>query len=170
MNTTKLRSALLLAALLGVTASQAEPNAALQPMAFLAGHCWKGTFADGKTTDEHCFEWLYGGKFLRDRHVVRRPDKPGHVGETFYWYDAEARRIDYVYLEDSGAVSRGSAAGVADGVDFPAARYVGEKGDAMTYRSRWTRVGDTAYEAHAEGQTKDGWATMWKMKLERQAK
>ena len=44
----------------------AEPIEALKPMAFLAGHCWKGDFADGKQTDEHCFQWLYGGKALRD--------------------------------------------------------------------------------------------------------
>ena len=45
----------------------------LQPMAFLAGHCWKGEFPDGAQSDEHCFQWLYGDKALRDVHTVRAP-------------------------------------------------------------------------------------------------
>ncbi len=39
-------------------APAAEPAELLKPMSFLAGHCWKGTFPDGKTTDEHCFAWM----------------------------------------------------------------------------------------------------------------
>ena len=34
--------------LLAPAAAPAEPIDALKPMAFLAGHCWKGQFADGK--------------------------------------------------------------------------------------------------------------------------
>ncbi len=145
----------------------ADPIAGLKPMAFVAGHCWKGTFPDGQTTDEHCFEWLYGGKFLRDRHVVRNPSRPDYVGEAFYYWDAEAKRIEYVYLENLGGVSRGRAEAASDGMVFPAARYVDET-TALTYRARWTWIGDSAYEAHSEAQGKDGWATMFKVKLERQ--
>jgi hypothetical protein len=32
---------------------------------------WRGAFPDGKATDERCFSWIYGGKFVRDEHVVR---------------------------------------------------------------------------------------------------
>jgi hypothetical protein len=35
--------------LLAATGVQAAPSTPLQPLAFLAGHCWKGVFADGKT-------------------------------------------------------------------------------------------------------------------------
>lgn len=144
--------------------AHAEPVAGLQPMAFLAGSCWKGTFPDGKVTDEHCFDWLYDGKFLRDRHVVRAPGQPDYVGESTYFWDPETRRIEYIYLENLGAISRGTAEPAPDGLIFPAARYVdGDKG--MTYRARWTRIDATTYEAHNEIQGKDGWATMFKLKL-----
>jgi hypothetical protein len=43
----------LLCLLFVPVAVTAEPIDALKPMAFLAGHCWKGDFADGKQTDEH---------------------------------------------------------------------------------------------------------------------
>jgi len=38
-----------------------RPDAAFQPLDFLAGSCWRGTFPDGKATDAHCFDWVYGG-------------------------------------------------------------------------------------------------------------
>ena len=157
----------LCAVLFVSTLAGAQGAAPLQPLAFVAGHCWKGTFADGSTTDEHCFEWMYGGKFLRDRHVVKSASKPDYVGETFYYWDAEAKQIQYIYLENAGGVSRGSAEPAADGVVFPPARYVGEK-MAMTYRVRWTKLDADAYEAHSEVQRKEGWATMFRMKLTKQ--
>jgi hypothetical protein len=51
----RLLAALALTPLAGAAAAAPAPAELLKPMAFLAGHCWKGTFADGKTTDEHCF-------------------------------------------------------------------------------------------------------------------
>jgi hypothetical protein len=147
--------------------AHAEPIAALQPLGFLAGHCWKGTLRDPQTTDEHCFEWMYGGKFLRDRHVVRSPGKPDYIGETTYYWDAEAKQIRFLYVENLGAVSQGTAEAAPDGVFFPNARYVDGNG-AMTYRSRWTRIDGQTYEAHAEMQAKDGWTTMFRTKLTKQ--
>ena len=37
--------------LLAASAAAAEPVDAFKPMAFLAGHCWKGQFADGKQSE-----------------------------------------------------------------------------------------------------------------------
>lgn len=144
----------------------AEPIAPLQPMAFLAGHCWKGQFADGKQTDEHCFQWLYEGKALRDTHTVRAPGRPDYVGESTYYFDAGAKRVAFLYLENFGGVSRGTMEPVADGLLFPPTQYVADV-ESMTYRARWTRQGDDAYEAFSEMQGKDGWTTMFRIVLKR---
>jgi hypothetical protein len=62
------RAAVLLAALAAPAATPAGadkvevPMSAYQPLAFLVGHCWRGTFPDGRATDEHCFSWIYGGR------------------------------------------------------------------------------------------------------------
>ena len=56
----------------GTAPPAAPPAQGYQPLAFLVDHCWKGTFPGGQVTDEHCFSWIYGGKFVRDE-VVRRP-------------------------------------------------------------------------------------------------
>jgi hypothetical protein len=148
----------------GSSLSVAAPIEPLQPLAFLAGHCWKGDFADGKRTDEHCFVWLYDGKALRDTHTVRTPGRPDYVGETTYYWDSAANRLEYLYIENAGGVSRGSVHSTAEALVFPATQYV-EGGQSMTYRVRWTRLSDTSYEAWSEMQVKDGWTTMFKMTM-----
>src|ERR1041385_9205325 len=88
--------------------ASAEPAAVYQPLSFLAGHCWKGTFPDGKQTDEHCFSWTYGGKFLRDEHTVRGAGHGDFKGESIYFWNAAAGKVEYLYIEDQGGFSRRS--------------------------------------------------------------
>jgi hypothetical protein len=144
----------------------AAPIESLQPMAFLAGHCWKGDFPDGKQTDEHCFAWLYDGKALRDTHIVRAPGRQDYVGETTYYWDSAAKRVEYVYIENLGGISRGNMQSTPEALVFPATQYVAD-GQAMTYRVRWTRLSDTSYEAWSEMESKDGWTTMFKLTMKR---
>jgi hypothetical protein len=144
----------------------AEPVDALKPMAYLAGHCWKGTFGDGKQTDEHCFAWLYDGKALRDVHTVRAPGRADYVGETTYYPDAATRAVQFLYIENLGGISRGTMQAEGNALVFPPTQYVAD-GQSMTYRVRWTRLDDTAYEAWSEAQGKDGWSTMFRMTLRR---
>ena len=69
----------LLAVVLGASPAAggaAEVRAELKPFAFLVGSCWTGTFPNGTSTDTHCFEPVYGGLFIRDRHVVRGARTP----------------------------------------------------------------------------------------------
>ena len=109
---------------------------------------------------------MYGGQVLRDTHTVREPGKPDYVGETTYYVDSVARRIEYLYVENSGGSSRGSVTSDAGALLFPDGRYT-EDGQAMAYRARWTRQGDQAYEAWSEAQTPKGWATMFKLVMRR---
>ena len=160
-----LAGALVSAAAFSGSAATA-PIEPLQPMAFLAGHCWKGDFPGGKQTDEHCFSWLYDGKALRDTHTVRTPGRPDYVGETTYYWDSAAKRVEYIYIENLGGISRGNMQSTPEALVFPATQYVAE-GQAMTYRVRWTRLSDTSYEAWSEMQGKDGWTTMFKLTMKR---
>jgi len=147
-------------------AASAEPKELLKPMAFLAGHCWKGTFPDGKKTDEHCFAWLYGGQALRDTHTVHAAGQPDFVGETTYYVDSDAKRVGYLYIENVGGVSTGHMENTPDALLFPDGRYASD-GETLTYRASWTRRGDQAYEAFSEAQTPTGWVTMFKLVMKR---
>ena len=144
----------------------AAPVEGLKPMAFLAGHCWKGEFPGGKQTDEHCFAWLYDGRALRDTHTVRTPDAPDYVGETTYLWNPVTRRVEYLYFENMGGMSRGTMESTAEALVFPAAQYIADN-ETMTYRARWTRLDDVSYEAWSEAQGKEGWTTMFRMTLRR---
>jgi hypothetical protein len=146
----------------------AAPIEQLQPMEFLAGHCWKGTFPNGTATDEHCFEWMVDGHALRDRHVVKAEGKPDYAGETIYYWDSEKKIVSYLYVENLGGFSTGTGLSENNMLVFPAARYI-DKGEAMTYRTRWTRGDDNSYEVVNEIQNKDQWVTAFKVKMQLQA-
>ena len=160
----RLFAALALTTLAGAAA--AAPAELLKPMAFLADHCWKGTFADGKTTDEHCFFWMYGGSVLRDTHTVRRPGKPDMTGESTYFVDTVGNHVAFLYIESGGGSSRGTVESLPGSLLFPDTQYVSD-GEALVYRARWTRQGERAYEAWSEAQGPDGWTTMFKVLLKR---
>jgi hypothetical protein len=159
----KIFAALLLLPVLSPAA--AEPQGVYQPLEFLAGHCWMGSFPGGKRTDEHCFSWIYGGKFLRDVHTLRGEGLPDAQGESIYLWNSSARQIEYLYIESEGGFSRGPVATDKDALVFPDTSFV-ENGRTQVYRSRWQRSGETAYDVITEFRDKDGWVPGFKVHME----
>jgi hypothetical protein len=146
----------------------ALPDPAYQPLAFLADHCWKGALPGGKQTDEHCFSWIYDGKFLRDRHTVRAQGRPDALGESIYFWNSSATQLEYLYIESDGGFSRGPVSMDKDVLVFPNASFV-ENGKTMVYRSRWQRSGIDAYDVVTEFQAKDNWVPGFKVHMVRLA-
>jgi hypothetical protein len=143
-----------------------EVSSPLAPLAFLAGHCWKGPFPDGKRHDEHCFEWFYDGRFLRDRHVVTGEERP-YGGETIYYWDAAAREVQYIYFSLPGGVSRGNMRPDGDVLRFPEERYVGTGGKEEAYRSTWRPAGEDAYDTIVETLVDGKWVEAWRIRMQR---
>jgi len=137
-------------------ARAAAPAPGYGALAFLVGHCWRGAFPEGKATDEHCFSWIYGGKFVRDEHVVRRAGEADAFGESIYLWNAASGQLEYLYIESAGGFSRGTVSGENDALVFPPTTYT-EKGQTQTYRSRWQRSGDGAYDVTTEFQVDGRW-------------
>ena len=146
-------------------AALALPDPGYQPLEFLAGHCWKGAFPGGKQTDEHCFTWVYGGKFLRDRHTVRSDGKPDALGESIYFWDSAAKRLEYLYIESDGGFSRGPVSVDKDSLVFPDTTFV-EQGKTMVYRSRWLHSAAHAYDVVTEFQSQGAWMPGFKLHME----
>lgn len=130
-------------ALLAAAQPMATPQ--LEPLAFLAGHCWEGRFADGKV-DTHCFEPVYDGRYLRDRHAVTGAGST-YAGETLYAWDQAAGRVIYTYWNTSGGVSRGAMVPRGSVLDFGDEVYRGRDGQETRIATAWHRIGDDAYEA-----------------------
>lgn len=120
-------------------------RAELEPLRFLIGHCWRGEFSNG-AVDTHCFESVYGGQHVRDRHEVKGPG-PLYRGETVYSWDGSARRVGYTYWNSSGGVSRGTMAPKGEELDFGDETHTGADGRKTTISTRWRKVGADAYEA-----------------------
>jgi hypothetical protein len=159
---------LLLLPIRGVLAQEAKPaeRPNFAPLEFLVGSCWVGTFPDGKQTDEHCFEWVFDKKFIRDRHVVRGGAEP-YQGETIYRWDPVTKQIAYTYWASNGLVITGTAEGTPDGVVFPS-RYSTAKGD-VEIKALWRRTGADGYRT-SQSQRAAGdsaWKPMWAMEFKR---
>ena len=119
-------------------------RAELEPLRFLLGHCWRGRFKDG-ALDVHCFESVFGGRHVRDRHEVKGPGAP-YSGESLYSWNADAKQVEYTYWNSSGGVSRGTMAAEPGGLNFGDQVYTGPDGRKMTISTRWRKVGANAYE------------------------
>ena len=138
----------MLSLILAAGAATAPPplsfSEGLQPLAFLVGHCWAGEFADSKAVDTHCFEAVYGGKHIRDRHEVVG-GKDVYRGETVYSWNAKLGQVEYTYWNSLGGVSRGTMTPTDDLLDFGNETYVGSDGKTMTIATAW-RPGTGSYE------------------------
>ena len=155
------------APVLAATPAPAPPADPYQPLAFLVGHCWKGTFPQSTQTDEHCFSRVYGGKFLRDEHVVHRDGAADEFGETLYVWNSAAGELEYLYIESGGGFIRGTARAEGEALVFPQAPYV-DGGRTMNVRSRWQRSSDASYEVATEFETGGRWVPGFSLQMRRE--
>jgi hypothetical protein len=140
------------------------PPSPFQPLEFLVGHCWTGTFPGGKKTDTHCFEWMMDGKFIRDRHTVR--GGAPYEGETIWAFDPKQKKVVYHYFASDGAISSGTLNLENGDMVFPE-EYV-SAGVRKTMKNVWSRNGRDAYDVWAAEKTAEGsWKEMFRMTLRR---
>lgn len=133
-------------------------------MAFLAGSCWKGTFAGRTVTDEHCFTWMYDGKFLRDRHEVVGDEHP-YRGETTYAWDPQNGRITYWYLGLPGFFSEGHVEVAGDTLIFR--DNLVTSAERREVRAVWRRTGPDSYSVRSVEVTGGVEREMWAMEMRR---
>ena len=130
----------------------------LEPLAFLAGSCWKGIFTGRAVTDEHCFTWIYNGRFLRDHHVVVGDSAP-YEGETTYAWDAGLKQIVYWYIALPGFHSHGNVEAHDGALVFHDNLRTAE---AKQLHTTWRRTGDDTYTVRVEevsdGKSKELWS------------
>jgi hypothetical protein len=135
-------------ALAFAAASAAQPplRPELEPMRFLVGHCWRGEMKVGAQQDVHCFEPVFDGQHVRDRHEVTGAAAP-YRGETLYSWNAASGRVEYVYWNSLGGVSRGSMTPKPSALDFGDETYRGADGREMRIATVWRKVSERSYEA-----------------------
>ena len=157
-------------AVLGVAfllgAAQAADDTPLGAFGFLAGHCWRGEFEGSNASDTHCFTWVFGGKHLRDVHVVSG-DGREYRGETIYSVDGASGGVIYRYWNSDGGVSDGRIEFENDEILAPGEKYVGEDGKPREFRSRLRQIDEAHYEAVTEERIGDRWSNFARIRFMR---
>ena len=141
----------MIAALLLAAATPAADNP-LQPLSFLVGHCWRGEFKGSGNIDTHCFESVFEGKHIRDRHEVTGGQSV-YRGETVFSWNGEAKKVEFVYFNSLGGVSKGGMKPGAEELVFDDESYVGQDGKKVSFSTVWRRIGENSYEAITKSAT-----------------
>jgi hypothetical protein len=152
----------MLASRTGVANDKGE---SLEAMAFLLGHCWRGTFPGGKAVDTHCYERVFG-QFIRDRHIVPRAGAD-YCGETIYWREPDSHAVSYLYFNSDGGTSRGTMEVAGARLEFGDEEYTGPDGRKQKFRTSWQREVSGAYLAVTEEQKDGKWKEAWRIRFER---
>ena len=122
----------------------AEPSK-LAALDFLVGHCWRGEFKTRGEVDTHCFESVYGGKHVRDRHEVTG-GKDVYRGETIFSWNAETGQAEYTYWNSNGGLSRGAMVAKGKTIDFGKEVHTRADGSKLTISTVMRILGPSAYE------------------------
>jgi hypothetical protein len=99
----------MIAALLLASQVVSQP-ASLAPFKPFLDACWRADFSP-TVRDVHCFEPMYGGAHVRDRHEVQESGKTVYAGETIY--SADGPDLVFTYYNSLGGVGQGKV-GSAD--------------------------------------------------------
>jgi len=147
-------------------AADEKPIDAFAPLAFLVGSCWQAAMPDGKAIDTHCYEWVYGGKYIRNVHTVEGWPTP-YGGETIFYYDHDAKVVRYLYFANDGGTSSGIMVPKDGKPTYPEERYVGPEG-VMNLRNATLHADGDSYSTRTEVQSPDGqWKEMFTLNFKR---
>jgi hypothetical protein len=119
-------------------AALAQP--ALEPFAPLVGHCFAGPAPVAGAIDKHCFESVYGGQHVRDRHVVTVAGKDVYSGETLY--SATGTKVMFTYWNSLGGRGTGEADLRTDLWKFSGTIHGTATGAEQPMAASWTIVPD----------------------------
>lgn len=97
-------SRMIIALLAAATAGAAQPPS-VSILERFVGSCWAADFTP-TLRDTHCFENVYGGEHIRDRHEVTENGKTVYAGETIYSNDGPS--AVFTYINSMGGVGRGT--------------------------------------------------------------
>ena len=140
----------MLASLLILAATSASPIAQgpLQPWAALVGHCWVGEAPGNSGTDKHCFERVFGGQHIRDRHVVSVGGRDVYAGESLY--SAKGTQVIFTYWNSLGGLGTGTETVVGDEWRFSGTIHATATDAEQPMTAVW-KIRPDGYEVTAEG-------------------
>ena len=125
----------------------------LVPFKPFVGSCWRASFG-ATTTDTHCFEPMYGGAHVRDRHEVKDKGKIVYAGETIY--SADGPNLVFVYVNSMGGVGLGKVGSTEKSLGFTGTMRPAPDQPEQDIDSEWRVVDADHYEVRSLVKTKSG--------------
>ena len=143
------------AACLALPATAQAPADPLAPFGWLrqlAGSCWRGEYANTRTSDKQCYEWQYG-RFLRGTIELSGVQGEGAApfdlrGDSVWAWDVARNRVLLTTWASNGTVAAGEAVFEGDLLRVTM---------GSTMRTTWQRLDADAYLVRRERRDGDAW-------------
>lgn len=129
-------------------AAQATTSAAanLSPFNPFLGACWRAEFS-ASVSDTHCFEAMYGGAHVRDRHEVKADGKIVYAGETIY--SADGPDLVFTYVNSLGGVGAGKVGASNAVLGFTGSMRPSPDKAQVPINSKWRLIDADHYEVRS---------------------
>ncbi len=164
--------ALLLVAIT-IAASVAHAQTSNDPLApfgwfkDMAGHCWSGTYPDGKTSDTQCYSVQFG-RLLRGTiklsgvHGSQAVDN--FEGDSVYAWNPKANRAQYTFWASDGTYGTGEMYREGERLIFPP---TGNADSPAAVRSVWHRVDADSFVVTREKRQGETWSKVFEVTYRR---
>ena len=126
----------MIAYLMAAAATFAQPL--LQPWSYFVGHCWVGPAPGNRGEDRHCFESVFGGQHVRDRHDVTVNGRKVYEGETLY--SVHGPKVVFTYWNSLGGLGTGSATASGDQFHFSGTIHATPASEEEPMDAAWRKV------------------------------
>ena len=126
--------------MIALLAAASLAQAPLQPWSALVGHCFAGPAPVAGGIDKHCFESVYGGQHIRDRHVVTEKGRAVYEGESLY--SAKGSQVIFTYWNSLGGLGTGEAVVTGDSWKFTGTIHATASSAEQPMTAIWTMVPD----------------------------
>lgn len=125
----------------------------LAPFKPFVGACWRADFTP-TMHDTHCFEEMYGGAHIRDRHEVEDTGKVVYAGETIY--SADGPDLVFTYVNSLGGVGLGKVGSTERSLGFTGTMRASPDKPEQPIDSEWRIVDPDRYEVRSLVPQADG--------------
>jgi len=117
------------------------------------GACWRADFSP-TVHDTHCFEVMYGGAHVRDRHEVQDKGKTIYAGETIY--SADGPDLVFTYFNSLGGVGLGKVGTTAKELGLTGTMRPAPDKPEQDIDSEWRLIDADHYEVRSLVPSKSG--------------
>ncbi|HEX3421840.1 MAG TPA: hypothetical protein VHS33_00350 [Sphingomicrobium sp.] len=133
-------------------AAQAAAPADLSAFKPFVGACWRASFS-ATVNDTHCFEAMYGGAHVRDRHEVKEGGRTVYAGETIY--SADGPDLVFTYVNSLGGVGSGKVAASNAVLGFTGSMRASPDKAQEPIDTEWRIIDSDHYEVRTPAAPKD---------------